>query len=160
VGAAGLLAGCGGGKAIGASLAHDAGGLAKGITHDAIHLPDGGLQLQSGTKIHLPSDTGPVDVAVQKQAQQMIAAHASELDAAETKELVEAACFAKNLVDVGSATSWDDAAMRAYEHFGGDAAVHARVQAMAEDIAAADNPYDAVGALAVEAMCEAAEKSG
>jgi len=150
-----VATGCGGSRPALQSFAHDAGALAGRAAQKAESLPDGSVRPRSLPEIVIPRQQAPnAGSLVNDRAVALLMPHAEGLSRDELKEVVEAACHAKDLVELGKATSWEDATSKALIDFGGAGTRRARVQALAQDLDTAKNSTDVISKLSVFSICE------
>lgn len=149
-----VTAGCG--KSAAQALAHDAEAFARRAAANAERLPDGALRPRDVPKAVIPAAAvGEVSQQVDERAAQLLERYADDLSTDELSEVVAAACKAKDLYELGLASSWEAAAGQAVVSFGGAATRRERVQDLAQDLNSAENSTDYVETLASFAICEA-----
>lgn len=151
-----LVTGCGG-KNVLRTFAEEAGALGGTAARDAERLPDGTLRPRSAPSIVIPrSQATRAPSLVEQRTLQLLEPHAKGLSKDELIEMVGAACDAKDLYDLGTATSLEEATNQAWENYGGNGAAPQRLKSLAKDLSDADSSGDFVSQLAVYSICEAA----
>lgn len=138
-----------------ARLSDEAAGVGQRLIREADELPGGVLRPRQGPRVEIPRPVADdIESRIRARTAAALESQLGNIDDIDEARLVlRAACNAKDLVAVGQADSWEDAAVAALVNFGGDATRRARVSALARDLSTASG-VDVVGALAVFIVCE------
>jgi hypothetical protein len=108
---------------------------------------------EMGPRLPVPHEQIP-EAAAHERAHKLAAPYVDGLSRPEIREVVRGACIANDLIQVANADSWDDAATKAVESFGGRAMLVARVAGLAKDMADARSSTDQAAQAAVFLLCE------
>lgn len=95
-------------------------------------------------------------VAAEREATALIAPYVDDLTVANARDVVQGACFADDLIEIGGAGSWDGAAAKALASFGGPSALRNRVADLGKDMAEARFVGDRAVKVGVFLLCETA----
>jgi hypothetical protein len=96
----------------------------------------------------------PLAAAAEEEAIALVAPHVDDLTVVDAQQVVAGACIANDLVDIGAAGSWTEAADEALTAFGGRAGLRDRVAGLAEDMAEARTAADQAVQVGAFLVCE------
>lgn len=143
------LGGCGGAPAGGINAART-------LADDAVRF------LRGQGDVRLPSVTIPAPrvttllSTVDQEAAALVGPHVDGLTVDEADRVVSAACLAQDLITLGQAATWDEAATEAVKAVGAEVSQQLAVRGLAEDLEEASSPADVTSTLASFAICQAA----
>lgn len=150
-----LTSGCRGGGGLAQEFAQQAGTAAGRAAQNADTVA-GGLRPRSAPTVVLPRLQAQEATSLsEQQAAEILRPHAQEASSAgELRDQVKGACIANDLLEVGRARTWPEAASKALVSFGGSATLRFRVENLGKDLDEAENRQDAASKWAVFSICE------
>lgn len=146
------LVGCGGRGAVASSVAGKVGSRLRSLpaAGEAVRIPKAPLPPVPRAQVQA------LAAAAERQATTLIAPYVNDLPLAKARDVVQGACLADDLIEIGRAGSWDGAAAKALASFGGSSALRNRVADLAKDMAEARFVGDRAVTFGVFLLCETA----
>jgi hypothetical protein len=118
------------------------------VVDDAVRIPRAPLPAVPRVQVT------PLAAAAEEEAIALVAPHVDDLTVVDAQQVVAGACIANDLVDIGAAGSWTEAADEALTAFGGRAGLRDRVAGLAEDMAEARTAADQAVQVGAFLVCE------
>jgi hypothetical protein len=141
---------CGGGRAVATSAVGRVDDLLTGlpVVDDAVRIPR--APLPAVPRVQVTS----LAAAAKEEAIALVAPHVDDLTVADAQQVVVGSCIANDLVAIGGADSWTEAADEALTAFGGRATLRDRVAGLAADMAEARTAGDQAVQVGAFLVCE------
>jgi hypothetical protein len=144
------VAGCGGGRAVATSTVGHVDDLLHTlpVVDDAVRIPRAPLPAVPRAQVTSLAS------AAEEEAIALVAPYVDDLTVGDAQQVVVGACLANDLVVIGGADSWTEAADEALTSFGGRATLRERVAGLAEDMAQARTAVDQAVQVGAFLVCE------
>lgn len=146
------VGGCGSGRNAATAVAKEVGPAIRALPQRGGTIPIPRAPVPPVQQPQLPK----LADAAQEEAIALVAPHVDDLTESEARQVIVGACTANDLVELGQADSWDDAAGKALTSFGGHATLRYRVADLGDDMAEARSYGDQATKVGAFILCEVA----